>query len=168
MARNPFFFFAIFVALFPLAFSRSLSETATYTLLDISAALQQAQAVLSFDPETVKPLDQQQIDVLLEVDFSPWNYFHYLELEPQRQPYILYDKEEGEQKLSRSSCKRSRSPLKKLLKTQRRRTPCMLQSILKKIMTVAIILSWKVEDVSPFNFSCREHNLNKSMWKSRL
>jgi hypothetical protein len=64
MARSPFFFFAIFVALFPLAFSRSLSETAIHTLLDVSAALQQAQAVLSFDPETVKPLDQQVQQIL--------------------------------------------------------------------------------------------------------
>ncbi|XP_059454127.1 protein ASPARTIC PROTEASE IN GUARD CELL 1 [Corylus avellana] len=65
MARFLFFFFAIFVALFPLAFSRSLSETATHALLDVSAALRQAQAVLSFDPETVKPLGQQGVQQIL-------------------------------------------------------------------------------------------------------
>ncbi|GLT71375.1 hypothetical protein SLA2020_434010 [Shorea laevis] len=63
MAKHPllFIFCAIFVALFPLTFSRSLSET-THTLLDVSAALQQAHAVLSFDPETLKPMDQQQLE----------------------------------------------------------------------------------------------------------
>lgn len=66
MAKHPllFIFFAIFVALFTLTFSRSLSET-THTLLDVSAALQQAHAVLSFDPETLKPMDQQQLEQIL-------------------------------------------------------------------------------------------------------
>jgi hypothetical protein len=76
MARNPFFFFAIFVALFPLAFSCSLSETATYMLLDISAALQQAQAILSFNPKTVKPLDQQQVQQILSNSSSFWLKLH--------------------------------------------------------------------------------------------
>jgi hypothetical protein len=67
MAQHPFLFlFTIFVALLHLAFSRSLSET-TYTLLDVSAALDQAQAVLNFDPETLKPsFDQQQVQQIFD------------------------------------------------------------------------------------------------------
>ncbi|KAB1212647.1 Protein ASPARTIC PROTEASE IN GUARD CELL 1 [Morella rubra] len=64
MAQSPFLFcFTAFVALavsfFPLAFSRSLSE-GTHSFLDVSASLKQAHAVLNFDPEKLKPLDQHE------------------------------------------------------------------------------------------------------------
>ncbi|XP_018840177.1 protein ASPARTIC PROTEASE IN GUARD CELL 1-like [Juglans regia] len=63
-----FFFSTILVSfsvisLFPLAFSRDLPEI-THTFLDVSASLEQARAVLNFDPETVKPLVQQKEPLL--------------------------------------------------------------------------------------------------------
>ncbi|KAG7942068.1 hypothetical protein I3843_16G080500 [Carya illinoinensis] len=61
------FFFAIFVALavslLPLALSRSLTEEATHAFLDVSASLKQAQAVLSFDPETAQPFGEHDEDM---------------------------------------------------------------------------------------------------------
>ncbi|XP_040997493.1 protein ASPARTIC PROTEASE IN GUARD CELL 1-like [Juglans microcarpa x Juglans regia] len=63
-----FFFSTSFIAfsaisLFPLAFSRDIPEI-THTFLDVSASLEQARAVLNFDPETVKPLIQQKEPLL--------------------------------------------------------------------------------------------------------
>ncbi|KAF5468992.1 hypothetical protein F2P56_013097 [Juglans regia] len=71
MASNSylcFFFSTIFVSfsvisLLPLAFSRDLPEI-THTFLDVSASLEQARAVLNFDPETIKPLVQQKEPLL--------------------------------------------------------------------------------------------------------
>lgn len=62
MAFNPFIFVVLTVSLFPsFTLSRTLlSETTAHTDLDVSASLQQAQAVLKFDPQTLQPLDQQQ------------------------------------------------------------------------------------------------------------
>lgn len=62
MAFNPFIFVVLTVSLFPsFTLSRTLlSETTTHTDLDVSASLQQTQAVLNFGPQTLNPLDQQQ------------------------------------------------------------------------------------------------------------
>lgn len=62
MAFNPFIFVVLTVSLFPsFTLSRTLlSETTTHTVLDVSASLQQAQAVLNFDPQTLQTSDQQQ------------------------------------------------------------------------------------------------------------
>lgn len=62
MAFNPFIFVVLTISLFPsFTLSRTLlSETTTHTVLDVSASLQQAQAVLHFDPQTLQTSDQQQ------------------------------------------------------------------------------------------------------------
>ncbi|KAK7839893.1 protein aspartic protease in guard cell 1 [Quercus suber] len=62
MAFNPFIFVVLTVSLLPsFTLSRTLlSETTTHTNLDVSASLQQTQAVLNFGPQTLNSLDQQQ------------------------------------------------------------------------------------------------------------
>lgn len=62
MAFIPFIFVVLTVSLFPsFTLSRTLlSETTTHTDLDVFASLQQAQAVLNFNPQTLQTSDQQQ------------------------------------------------------------------------------------------------------------
>lgn len=62
MAFNPFIFVVLTVSLFPsFTLSRTLlSETTTHTDLDVFASLQQAQAVLNYNPQTLQTSDQQQ------------------------------------------------------------------------------------------------------------
>lgn len=59
MALNAFIFVALIVSLLP-SFSLSRTLSKTHTVLNVLDSLQQAQAVLSFNPQTLKPLDQQQ------------------------------------------------------------------------------------------------------------
>ncbi|TQD80833.1 hypothetical protein C1H46_033585 [Malus baccata] len=60
MAQKTFFYLAFFSAFFTLtSLSRTLPESETATFLDVSASLRQAHAVLSFDPESLKPLESQ-------------------------------------------------------------------------------------------------------------
>ncbi|GLT44162.1 hypothetical protein SLA2020_180760 [Shorea laevis] len=61
MAASPFLLLTLLLSaqLFTSTLSRTLPETTTMEL-DISSALQQAQHILTFDPEVVNPLTQQQ------------------------------------------------------------------------------------------------------------
>ncbi|ONI09112.1 hypothetical protein PRUPE_5G218800 [Prunus persica] len=86
MAQTAFLYLAILSAftltsLFPSTHSRSLSEETT-TLLDVSASLTQAHDVLSFNPQTLKPLDRQETQAQAHT-LTPLNSSFSLQLLPR-------------------------------------------------------------------------------------
>ncbi|KAF8399153.1 hypothetical protein HHK36_015018 [Tetracentron sinense] len=73
MAGKGFLFyllFAFFASLFPSVLSRTFSHAPKTTLLNVSASIQKTLDVLSFDPETIQTLQQQEQSTQSSSSFS--------------------------------------------------------------------------------------------------
>ena len=98
----PFFLFT-FTALFSFTLSRTTLVSHSTATLDVAASLTQAHDVISFDPQTIKPLDQAQEEAQL-LNSSAASPHISLSLHPRESLYTSNHKDYKSLVLTRLGC----------------------------------------------------------------